>query len=286
MVGMLPLLIGGGVLLIGAMLMFSLGGDPRKYLKTFAATYAQRLVRADLSIKPEEYVLILLGVGLILWITVVFAMRPSLLFSLLFLPLIVGAALSLGSMYLRLKGDRRIGAFGQQLELVLRMLAGALRVGLGLRQALILVTEEIPDPARREFMRVVGRTNLGISILDAFDELAKNMPSHEMTMFARTIRVQSQTGGDLAHVLESLAATIRDRRRVVRKMGALTAQGRFGACIIGGMPVLVGGFVLSTQPDMAHTLLHTQPGWITLGIVAALELAAGLSLGKILQFDV
>ena len=285
MVGTLPLLIGLGVLLTGAMLMFSLGVDPRKYLKTFAATYAERLVRADLSTKPQEYVLILLGVGLILWIAVVFAMRPSLVFSLLFLPLVVGAALSLGSMYLRLKGDRRIGAFGQQLELVLRMLAGALRVGLGLRQALILVTEEIPDPARREFMRVVGRTNIGISILDAFDELAKNMPSHEM-MFARTIRVQSQTGGDLAHVLEMLATTIRDRRRVVRKMGALTAQGRFGACIIGGMPILVGGFVLSTQPDMAQTLLHTQPGWITLGIVAALEMAAALTLGKILQFDV
>ncbi len=66
MVGTLPLLIGLGVLLTGAMLMFSLGVDPRKYLKSFTATYAERLVRADLSTKPEEFVLILLGVGLIL----------------------------------------------------------------------------------------------------------------------------------------------------------------------------------------------------------------------------
>jgi tight adherence protein B len=90
----------------------------------------------------------------------------------------------------------------------------------------------------------------------------------------------------LARVLETLAATIRDRRRVVRKMGALTAQGRFGAFIIGGMPLLVGGFVVGTQPDMAHALLHTQTGFIVLGIVAALEVAASLSLSKILQFDV
>jgi tight adherence protein B len=170
--------------------------------------------------------------------------------------------------------------------MVLRMLAGALRVGLGLRQALILVTEEVPDPARREFMRVVGRTNIGIGMLDALDELAKNMPSHEMTMFSRAVRVQSQTGGDLARVLETLATTIRDRRRVVRKMGALTAQGRFGAFIIGGMPVVVGGFVLTTQPDMAQALLHTHPGWMVLGLVGLLELAAIVALGKILQFDV
>jgi len=284
-VGFLPVAIGAGVVLLGALAFFAFG-DPRKHLAALASTYEERLIRADMTVKSQDFVLALLGGGLILWIALVLMMRTSLLFSLLYFPIVVGAALVVGSTYLRLRGDRRIGAFGQQLELVLRMLAGALRVGLGLRQALILVTEEVPDPARREFMRVVGRTNIGISILDALDELAANMPSHEMTMFARTVRVQSQTGGDLARVLETLATTIRDRRRVVRKMGALTAQGRFGAFIIGGMPVLVGGFVITTQPDMAHTLLHTEPGWITLGIVAGLELLATVSLAKILQFDV
>ena len=39
-------------------------------------------------------------------------------------------------------------------------------------------------------------------------------------MMARSsIRVQAQTGGDLAHVLETLATTIKDRRRIFRKMG-------------------------------------------------------------------
>jgi tight adherence protein B len=165
------------------------------------------------------------------------------------------------------------------------MLAGALRVGLGLRQAIILVTEEVPDPARREFMRVIGRTNIGLSVLDALDELAKSMPSNEMTMFSRALRVQSQTGGDLAKVLETLAATIRDRRRVFRKMSALTAQGRFGAIIIGALPLLVGGFVLATQADMAQALLHTKPGWIALGAVFVLEALAAFTLNRILQFD-
>jgi tight adherence protein B len=166
------------------------------------------------------------------------------------------------------------------------MLAGALRVGLGLRQAIILVTEEVPDPARREFMRVIGRTNIGVSIIDALDELAKSMPSNEMAMFSKVVRVQQQTGGDLAKVLEKLAATIRDRRRVFRKMSALTAQGRFGAFIIGALPVGVGGFVIFTQPSMGDALLHTTPGLIALGIAVGLELAAIFTLSRILRFDV
>jgi tight adherence protein B len=166
------------------------------------------------------------------------------------------------------------------------MLAGALRVGLGLRQAVILVTEEVPDPARREFMRVIGRTNIGIPIVDALDELAKSMPSNEMYMFSKVVRVQQTTGGDLAKVLEKLAATIRDRRRVFRKMNALTAQGRFGAFIIGGLPVLVGGFVVLTQPEMGGALENTTPGHIALIIVAILEGLAIYTLSRILRFDV
>jgi tight adherence protein B len=285
-VGLFPFAIGASVFGVIALLFFSMGGDVSKALKVFSSTYQERLIKADMSIKPEEFALIALGAGAIFWVLVVLMLRAGFLFSMLLLPVMLCLSIMAGSMYLRIRGNRRINAFSQQLEMVLRMLAGALRVGLGLRQAVILVTEEVQDPARREFMRVIGRTNIGLSALDALDELAKNMPSHEMVMFSRAVRVQSQTGGDLARVLETLASTIRDRRRVTRKMGALTAQGRFGAFIIGGLPVLVGGFVVGTQPEMANGLLHTQPGWIILGIVAALESLAIFSLYKILQFDV
>ncbi|MBD5655773.1 MAG: type II secretion system F family protein [Candidatus Eremiobacteraeota bacterium] len=166
------------------------------------------------------------------------------------------------------------------------MLAGALRVGLGLRQAIIIVTEEVRDPARREFMRVIGRTNIGISIIDALDELTKAMPVNEMQMFSSVVRVQQSTGGDLAKVLDRLASTIRDRRKVIRKMGALTAQGRFGACIIGGLPVMVGAFVVLTQPELGHALLYTKPGLTAIALAVALELMAIFVLSRILTFDI
>jgi tight adherence protein B len=125
-----------------------------------------------------------------------------------------------------------------------------------------------------------------MSINDSLDELARSLPSPEVIMMARSIRVQAQTGGDLAHVLETLATTIKDRRRIFRKMGALTAQGRFGAGIIGALPLLVGGFVLITQPDLADPLLHTPYGWIALGIVFVLESLSIFTLSRILQFDI
>jgi tight adherence protein B len=286
MVGtMAPLAIGASLLGVLGLLMFALGVDVRKMFSRYTTEYQTLIDRADMSSKADEFGLMVAGAGAIAWVAAVLLARPDMLLSGLLFPVCVGSFVVGGKIFLKIRGDLRMKGFGNQLELVLRMLAGALRVGLGLRQAIILVTEEVPDPARREFMRVIGRTNIGLSVLDALDELAKSMPSNEMTMFARAIRVQSQTGGDLAKVLETLAATIRDRRRVMRKMSALTAQGRFGAIIIGALPLLVGGFVLATQPDMAQALLHTQPGWIALGAVFVLEVLAAFSLNRILQFD-
>ena len=188
--------------------------------------------------------------------------------------------------FVTMKAAGRRKRFLPQLEMALRMMSSSLRVGLGLRQAIVVVTEELDDPARHEFVRVIGRTNIGISILDAIDEVAERMPSSEMTMSARAIRIQSKTGGDLAKVLDGVAETIRARRGLVAKMKSLTAEGRASGMIILALPLVIGGFIMLTQPAMAHSLMTTKIGLSALGLVAALEGAAALSLNKIMSFDV
>jgi tight adherence protein B len=284
--GFYPYAIGASVCGILALLFYASGIKLTAFTGKVGTGFQDRIDRADMTIKPEEFALLIVGISVIAWLAVVLVAKTATLISIVMLPASLALGVLGGSLYLKFRGDKRVNGFVQQLELVMRMLAGALRVGLGFRQAIILVTEEVPDPARREFMRVIGRTNLGIPIVDALDELCRSMPTNEMLMFAKVVRVQQQTGGDLAKVLEKLAATIRDRRRVIRKMGALTAQGRFGAAIIGALPVLVGGFVVATQKEMGDALMHTFPGHIALGIFVVLEGLAIYSLSRILRFDV
>ena len=281
----IPLSIALGLSACIGLVFYSTWGSIREWLEKFGQRFVTQLDRADFRIKPSDFALILAGAGTLSWVALCLYMRADILTGVLLLPVSLTMALVIGTKYLSVSGNRRIGSFVQQLENILRMMSGALRVGLGLRQSLILVTEEVPDPARREFLRVIGRTNIGISILDALDELARNMPSQEMDMMARSIRVQATTGGDLAEVLESLATTIKERRKIMRKVSALTAQGRGGAVIIGALPLVVGGFILVTQKEMADALLHTHIGWMCLGAVAVLEGLAAFTLMKILQFD-
>lgn len=281
-----PIAIGAGAIGFVALLAYSLDFNFRRFIKKYAAAFQKDIDKADVGIEAENFFLILSAVGAVVWIGLVLLTRMPLVQQIAMLPLVVSITIVLGVFYLRFRGAQRIKGFGDQFEMALRMMSGALRVGLGFRQAIILVTEEVPDPARRELLRVIGRANIGINIMDALDELSRSVPSNETLMFARVVRVQQQTGGDLAKVLEKLAATIRDRRRVLRKMNALTSQGRMGGLIIGGLPILVGGFVMLTQPDMKQAMLHTVPGWCMLGAALLLELAAAFVLSKILKLDV
>ena len=277
MVTFFPYAIGLSVFGVVSLLLYSFSSDVSGVIGRYSAGFQNDLIKADLQMKPEEYMLGVVGAGVLLWVGSILMFHGGLLMSLAFLPLCEAASVLLGTFYLRFRGKRRLAKLVDQLEMVLRMIASAMRVGLGFRQAIILVTEEVQDPSRREFMRVMGRSNIGISLVDALDEMARNCPASELQMFARVVRVQQSTGGDLAKVLEKLATTIRDRR--------LTAQGRFGAFIIGALPVVVGGFIVFTQKDMGSVLLNTKPGWGVLAAVAVLEGLAAYVLSRILILD-
>ncbi len=158
---------------------------------------------------------------------------------------------------------QRLEAFVSQLEVALHLMAGGIRVGLSMRQALASVIDELPNPARYEFRRVIGQTNIGVSMLDAMDDLARRMPNNETLMVARVFRVQSQTGGDLARILDQLAETIKGRRQVHRKIDTLTAEGKMSAWVLMSIPLGLGLFICTTQETMGHALLYTPIGHIT-----------------------
>ena len=248
------------------------------------AYFETGLEAAGMRIEPQHYAFVLAGVWLALWVGLLVLLRPALPVGTLLFGVTAGAAFGGGRMYLKRRCAKRISSFTDQLEGALRTLAGGVRVGLGIRQALVLTSEQSREPAKSEFMRVVGLSNLGISILDAFDQLALRMTNTETAVLARVVRVQAQTGGDLGSVLEGLAGTIRDRRRLRRRIRAITAQGRATAWLLGLLPVGVGAFVL-TQDELRDSMLLTNVGHIFLAVSLGLDALAIFALTKITRID-
>jgi tight adherence protein B len=105
-------------------------------------------------------------------------------------------------------------------------------------------------------------------------------------MIARVFRVQSETGGDLARILDQLAETIKDRRHVGRKVSALTAEGRMSAWVLMLIPIGLGLFIDVTQPQMANALFFTWIGHIVLAVIVILEVFAYIWLRSLLRVNV
>ena len=50
------------------------------------------------------------------------------------------------------------------------------------------------------------------------------------------IRIQRQVGGNLAELLDTVAATMREREYMRRQVAALAAEGKLSAWVLGGLP--------------------------------------------------
>lgn len=241
---------------------------------------------SGIRMKSDDMLITIVTIAAAFWIVALLVFRPPVIVGLLLLPVAaaLGSAAYYGAVQMRVRA--RTEAFLNQFETVLRLMASGLRSGLGLQQTLNLVIDETPDPARYEFSRVVGQTNIGASVHDALDDLASRVKSNETLMMARVVRINSQTGGDLARVLEQLANTIKERRRMRRKVQSLTAEGRAGAWVLGALPILLGFFVIMTQPEMSHGLLYTPVGHVVLLIILTLEGLGIFTLNRILKVNV
>jgi tight adherence protein B len=281
-----PIAIFVGVSATVVLAFFSFWGSVNDEATKKAKGLAFQLDRAGIAMKPQEIVLTVAGLVVLVWLAVVILFHPPVLVAVLLVPVLGLAGAGAFQWYVGFRITRRLNAFVNQLETALRLMASGVRVGLGLRQAMTIVTEELPDPARFEFLRVIGQTNIGVSVLDAIDDLAERMPSNETLMMARVIRIQSQSGGDLARILEQLAGTIKSRRQTMRKISAITAEGRMSALVLLAIPPALGLYMVATQPDFGNALLYTFIGHLVMIVIIFLELAGFFWLKYILRLDV
>jgi tight adherence protein B len=286
MVAVAPFAIVFGAMAAVGLLFYSFWDRLTSPLSRISTMFADDLERAAIKMQSEQIVIGIVGFGLSAWLLAVVLAHPSFLIAGLLLPLMVGAAILVFRSFVQGRARKRAKAFNEQLEMVLRMISSGLRVGLGLRQALVLVTEDVADPARVEFARAMGETNIGMTLNEALEGLGRRMPSDELRMMIDAIRVQSQTGGNLAKILDHLATTIKSRREIWRKVSTLTGEARAGAWVIGALPIFVGSFVMLTQPTMRDAMIGTTIGHIGFGLFALLEALGVLTLRQLLRFEI
>jgi tight adherence protein B len=177
-------------------------------------------------------------------------------------------------IWLQTKKNRRAKAFGSQLPDMLTMLTGSLRAGYGLLYAISVVEKEMPEPIATEFGRVVRETALGYSLGDALDHLVERVQNDDLELIVTAVHIQSEVGGSLADVLDTISRTIRERIQLKGQIRAITSQQTMTGTVLSALPFVMGTLLFLLSPDYMSGIL--QPGWpMLLPISAAVMVVLG-----------
>lgn len=218
---------------------------------------------AGVNLRPGEFVLISLV------IVVVVALLGTVIGG--FVTGVLGATIASVAvfLYLSTKAERRRSQFAEQLTNTLGIMTGSLRAGRGLPQAIELVAAESPAPTAEQFRRIVFETRVGRDMTESMMGVAKRMKSQDFEWVTRAVDINRELGGDLTEVLDNVADTIRDRRRVARMVRSLSAEGRASGWVLLALPVVMFLFMWWRTPENISLLLSESLG--------RLMLAAGLA---------
>ncbi len=181
---------------------------------------------------------------------------------------------------------KRLEKFNEQLEDALLSISGSLKAGFSILQALDLIASENRPPISYEFTVLMQELRLGVPFDEALEKMAQRIGSQDFELVSVAICTARQTGGELTGVLERLAAVIRERVRIQRKLIAMTAQGRLQAYMIGAMPFLLLFALSKVAPDMMRPFFNSVVGLLVICAAVLLVIAGFFMIRKITTIDV
>ncbi|MFD1506681.1 type II secretion system protein F [Georgenia yuyongxinii] len=187
-------------------------------------------------------------------------------------------------VWLARRAEKRRRAFADQLDDSLQLLAGSLRAGHSLQQALASVAREAEEPTSEEFARVINETRVGRDLGEALNETAARMGSQDFVWVTQAIAINREVGGNLAEVLDGVAHTVRERHQIRRQIKALAAEGKLSAIVLMLLPVGIVGFLSLTSRSYLAAFTQSPLGYALMVLGAVLLLVGGVWMRKVVSF--
>ena len=208
-----------------------------------AIRFEKMLMAAGVSLPTGRLFAILLATPVVIFITIVLVLMATgggfgfgRIVMVATVSFLLGAGLPI--MFFKIRADRMRKKIEDQFPVALDVFVRGLRAGHPIAAALDLLTVEMADPIGSQFGIVVDEVTYGADLRDALSAMADRWDLDDMRMFVVSLSVQNETGGNLAEILENLSQVIRERHSMMRKVRALSSEGRMTATMLTALPVL------------------------------------------------
>ncbi len=172
---------------------------------------------------------------------------------------------------------RRINKFEEQFPEAIELISRAMRAGHAFTTGIKIAADELPEPAGPEFRLLFERQNYGAQMPDALRAFAQRVPTIDARFFVTAVLTQREAGGNLAEILDRLAAVMRERFKIRREVRVKSAHGRITAYVLAALPPVLAVLMLMLNPKQM-LILTTDPIGINLIIAGVVLQVCGVLL--------
>ncbi|MBN2526276.1 MAG: type II secretion system F family protein [Deltaproteobacteria bacterium] len=183
----------------------------------------------------------------------------------------------------RSKRGRKIST---QLPDALDMMARSLRAGHGTAAAFKLVATEMAPPIAVEFGRCFEENRVGVDFREAVSRMTQRVPRNmDLKLFAVSLIIQNETGGNLIEILEKISSTVRERFKFYGKLRALTAEVKASGFVLALLPFLFTVVIMTMNPKYLVPLMEEPLGRFIVAAAILLWIVGVVSINRLSKLD-
>jgi tight adherence protein B len=189
-------------------------------------------------------------------------------------------------IYLEILKRKRYEKFTELFPDALTMISRSLRAGHSFTSAIELVGAEVSDPVGSLFKTAYDQQLLGLRINESLNNMNERMDSIDLRFFTMAVGINSEVGGNLAEILDKLAATIRERIRIKRQVRVFTAQARMSGYVLAVLPIVTFILLNIIHPGYEEPMLKERFGIYVLVFAGVMQFFGFLVIRKIINIRI
>jgi tight adherence protein B len=192
----------------------------------------------------------------------------------------------LPNFYIRRRRTKRLYAFEEMLPESIDLVGRALRAGHPLSAGFKMAADDGSEPVAGEFRRVFEEQRFGLPLDDSLLGMADRVDLIDVRILVTAIMIQREVGGNLAEILDNLAAVVRARFTIRRQLRVYTAQGRMTGYLLAALPIIIFSILYLLNPAYMLVLFTDPLGKIMVAVALSMQLVGFLWIRKIINIEI
>ncbi len=180
---------------------------------------------------------------------------------------------------------KRSELFSKQLSEGLVIMGNSIKGGFTFLQSMQSIANDMQPPISAEFTKVLREIHYGVNQEIALRHMVERTGSEDLELLVSAVVTSSQVGSNLTEILDTIAATIRERIKIKQEINTLTAQGRISGLLIGILPIAIVLTVMVLNPNYFAGFFESYMGKVLLVLSIVMETMGFLIIKKIINIE-